>query len=409
MVIRRTNQPIQTKQNNSSPSNHAKLTFLEHFYELRKRLFWIALTLAVTTTVGLEIKDWLIAVIVAPLKGARLIYLTPGGGFSFIFTLSLYFGALLTIPVVTYHIYRFLQPMLQTTSRRFVLTFVGVSTCLALLGACLAYFLAIPSALGFLNDVSGNSIVPNLTADSYLRFVVTYTVGLAALFQIPLLIFLFDHIRPIPPGILKRTQRYGIVVSAVLAGFITPSPDLMNYAIVLFPIIGAYELGVLAVYIRRRFIRGKNTAQVSVAISQPAVETTPLTAIIEGIAADTETQESVEEQFVPEPVEVLAQVATREPTSEPAIPVVSSSPVEPAVVPAQNHHIVDIQPMSQQQAPVVAQPQPRVLPTKNRSIDGVNRVPARYKTDVHVPTRQDVQKPKVSPQKSIDGFLTAQA
>ncbi len=239
-MIRKKNQPSQPKQNNSSSDNQTTLTFLEHFYELRKRLFLVALTLAVTTAVGLEIKDWLIAVIVAPLQGARLIYLTPGGGFSFIFTLSLYFGVLVTIPVITYHMYRFLQPMLKTTSRRFVLLFVGASTLLALLGAGLAYFLAIPSALGFLNDVSGNSIIPNLTADSYLRFVVTYMIGLAILFQLPLLLFLFDHIRPIPPGTLGKTQRYGIVASSILAALITPSPDLMNYAIVLFPIIGVY-------------------------------------------------------------------------------------------------------------------------------------------------------------------------
>lgn len=392
-MIRKKNRPIQAKQNSSSPDNHAKLTFLEHFYELRKRLFWIALTLAVTTSVGLEIKDWLIAIIVTPLKGARLIYLTPGGGFSFIFTLSLYFGALLTIPVITYHIYRFLQPMLRKTSRRFVLTFVGISTGLALLGAGLAYYLAIPSALGFLNDVSGNSIVPNLTADSYLRFVVTYIVGLAALFQLPLLIFLVDHVRPIPPGVLKRTQRYGIVASAVLAGFMTPSPDLMNYAIVLFPIIAAYEIGVLAVYLRRRMQREKKTAAATeqVRVSEqskqaeklmPAHEiidelvgkTKPLTAIVEAAVADTAVQ---------------AVMAVQKPVV--------------------GRRVMDIRPMDRQQTPVTPLPELRDISMKSRTIDGVHRVPARYKTNVQVPVRQAVVIPKKSPKKSIDGFLTAQA
>lgn len=404
-MVRRANQPIQTKQNNSSPDNHTKLTFLEHFYELRKRLFWIALTLAVTTSVGFEIKDWLIAVIVAPLKGAQLIYLTPGGGFSFIFTLSLYFGVLLTIPVMTYHIYRFLQPMLKTTSRRFVLTFVGMSAGLAALGVGLAYFLAIPSALGFLNDVSGNSIVPNLTADAYLRFVVTYTVGLAVLFQLPLLIFLFDHIRPIPPGILKRTQRYGIVVSSILAGFITPSPDLMNYAIVLLPIIGSYELGVLAVYLRRRLFREKKAPVAVVApiheqqiaeVAMPAYEPLneqPLTAIVEEVAK----QEEVE----------VPQEVVEQPVQETVAEEVAAAPA-PAVV-KQPRPIMDIQPV--QHKPVQVAPEQRIVPAKSRSIDGMNRVPARYKTNVQIPTRQSLQTPastpKILPQKSIDGFLTA--
>ncbi len=372
-MVRRANQPSQAKQN-SHQSTPPQQTFLEHIYELRARLFWIVLTLVVTTGIGLEIKDQLIAVIMAPLRGGKLVYLTPGGGFNFIFTLCLYFGVLLTIPVITYQIYGFLKPILVHTSRRFIFGFICMSTLLAVGGAALAYFLAIPGALGFLNGFAGSSIVPDLTADSYLRFVVAYIVGMAALFQLPLLLFLFDHIKPIPPGFLAKSQRYGIVATTILAALITPSPDLMNYAIVLLPLLSAYELGVFAVWMRRKLFRSKKAkaaqqiAPKTVPESEPITDEAPLTAIIEEIANEEGRPQSLESVQMYQPQSISA--------------------VRPVANPAQ------LTPS----------------PSRQRSIDGM-RVASRYRTNVHVPPRQqsNVTLVKKDDEQSADGLLTVQA
>lgn len=242
-------QNLKTQKKLSQPDQQ---TFLEHFYELRKRLFWVVFTLTVASAAGFQFKDQLIAAVMAPLHGEKLVYLTPAGGFSFIFTLSIYFGALLTIPVLIYHIYRFLQPLLASTSRRFVATFISLSILLAAAGAAFGYFVTIPAAINFLANFAGDAVTPNLTAESYLNFVVSYILGLAALFQLPLLLFLADHIRPIPPGALWSTQRFVIVGATILAAIITPTPDALNMMIVAVPIIAVYELGAIAVAISHR-------------------------------------------------------------------------------------------------------------------------------------------------------------
>lgn len=229
-----------------------ELTFLEHFYELRKRLFWVVLTIVVASAAGFQYKDQLISVVMQPLHGEKLIYLTPAGGFSFIFTLSLYFGVLLSIPVVIYHIYRFLQPLFVRSSRRLVVMLILLSSLLAAAGAAFGYFVTIPAAINFLSNFAGDAVTASLTAESYLNFVVAYVLGLAALFQLPLLLFIFDHVRPIPPGSLSSTQRFVIIAATILAAIITPTPDAINMAIVAVPIILVYELGVIAVFIRHK-------------------------------------------------------------------------------------------------------------------------------------------------------------
>lgn len=306
----RKKQNLSTRQNKSAePQEPVELTFLEHVYELRNRIFWVVLVLTITSAAAFQFKDYLITAVMAPLHGQKLIYLTPGGGFSFIFTLCLYIGALFTIPFAIYQVYHFLQPIIGRKSRRFVSMVMFVSTLLAASGAMFGYYVTIPAALNFLSTFAGDSVTSSLTADSYLGFVVAYVLGLAALFQLPLLLFIFDHIKPLKPGALSSTQDYVIIGATVLAAVITPTPDAFNMALVAIPIITIYEMGALAVVIKRYHrSRVAKRAQKHVSqqaaiiensvaeISEPSVETDSFVSDIENLWQLTPDSVSLEEE-----------------------------------------------------------------------------------------------------------------
>jgi len=356
----------QKKPNKRSQPTE-QLTFLEHFYELRKRVFWVVLTLVLASAIGFQVKDQLIAAIMAPLHGERLIYLTPTGGFSFIFTLSIYFGALLTIPVAVYHLYRFLEPLLGETSRKLVACFIGLSALLAAAGAAFGYYVTIPAAINFLSDFAGETVTPSLTAESYLGFVVAYVLGLAALFQLPLLLFIVDHVRPLKPGFLSSTQRFVIVGATVIAAIITPTPDAVNMAIVAVPIVVVYEFGALAVYARRK-TSGHEASMEDV----DDLREEPLTAILEELSVQEEEAAAVEQQPV---------------RQEPTAPVVPSrSEPQPRPVPTPR--------------PVAARP--------SRSLDGFAPRSRQLSPPLTIPNRSNsaVPSPRSDSSRSLDGFST---
>lgn len=268
-------QPRQTNQKSLEPE---QLTFIEHLYELRRRLFWVVASLLVATAVGFQLKDFLIQVVTAPLHGEKLVYLTPGGGFSFIFTLCLYFGALVIIPVITYQTYRFLQPLMSRSSGKLLSLLIGTSILLAVFGATFGYFVAIPAAITFLTNFAGEAVSASLTADSYLNFVMMYLLGLAALFQLPLIIFMIDHVRRFPPGALLSSQRFVVVGAVVAAAIITPTPDVINQMIIAIPIVIVYQLGVIAVYLRRRKHHSPKVSRVESEV--PVAATMPISAAV---------------------------------------------------------------------------------------------------------------------------------
>ena len=274
----------QTPTKRKSSHDTIELTFLEHIYELRSRLFWVVATIILASAVGFQFKDQLIAVVMDPLHGQKLVYLTPGGGFGFIFTVAIYFGVLIAIPVIVYHIYGFLRPLLKSASRKLVITFMLLSCLLAAGGAAFGYFITVPAALDFLETFAGDAVIPNLTAESYLNFVVTYILGLALLFQLPLLLFLFDHVKQFPPGSLLSSQRYVIIGATIISAIITPTPDAINMALVAVPIVVIYQLGVIAVAVRHRMVeraRRKAARREAKAITAQSVE--PMTNVLKQI------------------------------------------------------------------------------------------------------------------------------
>ena len=247
------------KQRKNSPSKQpAAVSFADHIGELRNRFALVVLVFVLTSALAYQVRDQLVEIVLAPIGQQKLIYLTPAGGFSFIFQITMYAGILATAPVAVYQMYRFVAPVLPSRSARTSISVALAATLLMVAGASFGYFVAIPAALHFLTTFAGDYVNASLTADSYLNFVVAYVIGLGLLFELPLLLLLWNIISPIKPGGLLTSQQYIIVGAFVAAAIITPTPDALNQAMVALPIIGIYQIGVVAVYV---FNRGKRIAE----------------------------------------------------------------------------------------------------------------------------------------------------
>ncbi|MEO5949941.1 MAG: twin-arginine translocase subunit TatC [Candidatus Saccharimonadales bacterium] len=224
-------------------------TLHDHIRELRNRIFFLAVIFIGTSSIAYNYKDQLIAFLLKPLGNEKLIYLNPGGGFSFIFTVTMYVGAAITIPFAVFHLYRFVAPALPKSARKHSIIVLLSSIGLLIAGAAFGYFYAIPGALNFLNTFADGYVNPSLTADSYLNFILAYTAGLGILFQLPLILLFIHWVHPLKPGGLLKFERYMVLIAFIAAALITPTPDVLNQTIMALPIILMYQAGVIAVSI----------------------------------------------------------------------------------------------------------------------------------------------------------------
>jgi sec-independent protein translocase protein TatC len=322
--------------NRSSSLRGAEQTLIDHLHELRARLFWIVLALILASSAAYVIQDHIMAALMAPLGGQRLVYLTPIGGFNFIFKVSIYFGVGVILPVVVYHLYRFLEPVMDIRRKRSVVLYTVASTLLAVAGGSFAYFASLPAALHFLTGLSIQNVSAMLTVDSYLTFVISYVLGAAALFQIPLILLIINTIKPIPPKKLLSFERFVVLGAFIVAAIISPTPDVTNQAILAVPIILMYQVGVLLVWMQSRKFKNDRPA--------------------------------------PEPVGARASTGSiPTPTIQHAPPIQRASSVTstPATLPVHTRPVVDItRPVRARPVPRHAQPVRPISP-RPRYVDGI--------------------------------------
>jgi sec-independent protein translocase protein TatC len=273
--IQRQPRPHGQKRTNKPETTPEIKAFSDHIGEFRRRIFFVALVFFAASSVAYSFREQLVQLIMSPLGDEKLIYLTPGGGFNFIFQVSLYAGLITAAPMLVYQVYGFIRPALPSRAQRSSGKVVLASFLLMLAGVLFGYYIAVPSALNFLSTFAGANIAPSLTADSYLGFFLAYIAGLGILFQLPLLLLFWHWIKPMTPGGLLKSERFVILFAFVAAAIITPTPDVLNQCMIAVPLIAIYQLGVVAVLIMIRKDKRRVRRQAEAEITRPSVVRPP--------------------------------------------------------------------------------------------------------------------------------------
>jgi len=243
-----------------------RAVFAEHIHELRKRLFWITVSVVGCSAGAYSIQHKIVAALLRPAKNQQFIYTTPGGGIDFLVRVCLYTGVVLSIPVIVYHLLKYLEPLIKKNSVRFIAYGSVVSGFLAIAGILFGYFLGMPAALHFLlhqfSTGESSSIEALISIQSYMSFVMLYMVGSALIFQIPLVLVLINRIKPLNPKSLLKHERWVVLISVIAAGIINPSPNITDQLTLAVPMILTYQIGVIIVWhINSRFRRNKRVVR----------------------------------------------------------------------------------------------------------------------------------------------------
>lgn len=230
----------------------AKMTFMDHIKELRRRFLWVFLAASLSGGVAYIARNRLIEILQHPL--ARPLYFTsPAGSFNFILKLSVIVGLFIALPVLVYQILRFIEPALPTRiGRSLMAKIVGASFLLAVAGVGFGFFIMIPMSLHFFLGYSTAQIKPLITADEYFSFVLNHMLTFAVAFQIPMIFLFINRIKPLSPRKLLRYQRHVVVGAFALAIILPFTYDPLSQFIVAIPIVVLYYFSILLIWLTNR-------------------------------------------------------------------------------------------------------------------------------------------------------------
>lgn len=237
----------------------AEMPFLDHLEELRWRILWSLLALAIGSGLGIwlvihfNVLGLLIKPITPFLGGTKLGYLGPTDPFFITIKLGLTVGIILAFPVVVYEIWAFVGPALTRDEKRAIVPSLYLGLVLFLVGVALAYFFALPMTLRFTMSFQTESLQQNLIADNYLAFVVKLLVAFGAAFELPVVVLVLSAMGLITSRFLSSKRRYAIVGMAVLSALLTPGDVITLTIAMMLPLMFLYELSIfLAKLMERR-------------------------------------------------------------------------------------------------------------------------------------------------------------
>jgi sec-independent protein translocase protein TatC len=229
------------------------MTLIDHFSELRTRLFislgaWVVAAGA-AFVVRFRLLEWLRAPLPDQMTLNYFSILEP---FVVSMQIASFFGLVLAAPVIVSQIWAFIAPGLYPEERRYAVPFILFTALAFALGVVFAYYVVLPFTLPILLGFLGGEAQGLLSIGRYISALLLLMGVFGIMFEMPVVGYLLARIGILRAKTMTRHRRWAIVGGLVLAAVITPTADPFNFALVAGPLVVLYEVTILVVRISQR-------------------------------------------------------------------------------------------------------------------------------------------------------------
>lgn len=242
---------------------------IEHLAELRQRLINSVLAFIVGMIICFTVWNPIFDFLTQPLCSAMavrghedcgLILIKLQEGFFVAISISLMGGLMLSFPVISYQMWRFIAPGLYRSEKGAFLPFLLASPFMFFLGATFAFYVVTPLAFDFFlgfqqtGSILSEEMSENATAgiafqgsaQEYLSLTIKFIVAFGMCFQLPVLLTLMGKAGLVSAEGLGNVRKYAVVAILVLAALVTP-PDVITQVILFVVVYGLYEVSIFLV------------------------------------------------------------------------------------------------------------------------------------------------------------------
>jgi sec-independent protein translocase protein TatC len=236
------------------PDPTATMSVVDHLRELRDRIVWSMIAIAVGAVLCFIFFEPIIHLMVGPYRdattskafpdGKELIFTQPLEAFMTRLKVAAYGGFVVASPVVFFHLWRFITPGLNPKEKKYAVPFV-VSSVILFVGGSLVAVITFPKALNFLIGVGGKDLSPLLSAGSYLTLVFLMIVAFGFSFEFPVVMMFLLLARVINTRQLRKVRKYTFLGIVIFAAVITPSQDPISLFAMAIPMYLLYEASIL--------------------------------------------------------------------------------------------------------------------------------------------------------------------
>lgn len=247
-----------------------EMSFLDHLEELRKRIIWIVISVAVGGVLMFVFEGVVETIINGPRKSDFITYkalckisqatglddslcftdlnfeiqgLTMLSNFTAQFIVAIVGGIIIAFPFIFYQLWMFIKPGLKQNEIKAVNGISLGTSALFFSGVAFGYFVLSPLSVRFLGtyEFLDSAMKPSIM--SYIKLVASLSLATGIIFQLPVVIYFLAKIGIVTPEGLRKYRKHMLVAVLILAAVITP-PDVFSQLLVAFPVLILYEFSI---------------------------------------------------------------------------------------------------------------------------------------------------------------------
>ncbi len=240
----------------------------DHLHELRRRLVWPIITFLAAFIAAFAFQVELKRLMLWPLqRGLRIVgtevaksvgfNLEAGDRMLYVLELSestttavrisMIAAAVIALPVLLFHLWRFISVGLKFKERRLGFLFIPAGVLFFYLGLIGGYFLGLPYFYAFLIEFMAidTTAIYQLRQSEYVDTFTVWTLACGLIMDIPWLVVVLVRVGLLTPAKIAENRKLIVIGNLILAAIITPTADLASLMAMFIPMQLLFEIGLV--------------------------------------------------------------------------------------------------------------------------------------------------------------------
>ncbi len=223
--------------------------------ELRKTIKYLILGVAGLTLVAFFFSSDFLGLIQSHLaarldieeySAQKLYFFSVAGPFLAHVKLALFLALYGLMPWVMSVLWRAIGKPFKVTKTQ-LFGFVFFTSLLFYIGTLFCYMITLPYGIEFLLGFGSEQLKPVISIGRFVNFTTLFILAFGIIFELPIFMVFSSKVGICTRGFFERNRRYALLIIAIIAALLTPTPDIFNMMLMAGPLYLLYEAGILII------------------------------------------------------------------------------------------------------------------------------------------------------------------
>jgi sec-independent protein translocase protein TatC len=248
-ILRRERIPDPDSDPDDEDAGEAKMSFLEHLDELRKRIIYVVISIGVGFLLAFLFINQIFDFIMKPLQaglpaGGTLVYTDPTEAFVLYIQMALIAGAIIAMPLVMTQVWLFIAPGLYSHEKKLAIPFIVMSSICFASGAAFSHYVVFPLTWKFFVSFTTDYLTFMPRIEPAFSLYIKLVVAFGVVFQMPVVVTFLARMGVVTAGFLWRHTKYAMLIIVIVSAIVTPDGGGVSLVAMSVPLFLLYVLSI---------------------------------------------------------------------------------------------------------------------------------------------------------------------